>query len=145
MRFKLYIKIRFKSSSHEANEILKFTSETTTLPFDPLWSTLSPWQQTARGHWPQGSLSLWSVLSAAGRTLHGRSCGSWWGWGRCGCRWTAACRSVRAGSAKRTATTDGEDWESGERLEVVMGERRQTLGLFRWWLQTLNSGDFNWI
>lgn len=116
----------------------KVLGETTSLPFDPLWSTPGPWQQTARGRWPRGLPSLWSVLSAAGRTLHERSRGSWSGWRRCGCRWTAACRWVRAGSAK----TGGEGWESGGRLEVKTGERRQTLGssdgdVKRWTVEAL--------
>lgn len=37
----------------------------------------------------------------------------------------------------------GADGESGGRLEVRMGERRQTLGFFQWRRETLNSGGFS--
>lgn len=115
------------------------------LPSGPLWSTPGPSRRTASGHWPPGSPSLWSVLSAAGRTPHGRSRGNLWGWGRCGCRWTAACTAVRVGSAMETgwtSRTGGADRESGGRLEVRMVERRQTLGFFQWQREMLKSGGF---
>lgn len=114
------------------------------LPSDPLWSTPGPSQQTATGHWPPGSPSLWSVRSAAGRTPHGKSCGSWWGWGRCDCRWTAVCRWVQTGwTTGWMARTGGADGQSGGRLEVRMGERRQTLGFFQLQRKRLNSGGIS--
>lgn len=42
-----------------------------------------------------------------------------------------------------TARTGGVDGESGGRLEVRMGERRQTLGFFQWQREMLNCGLFN--
>lgn len=54
------------------------------------------------------------------------------------------CTAVRVGSATgRTTRMGGVDGESGGRLEVRMGERRQTLGFFQWQRRMLNSGGFS--
>lgn len=44
------------------------------------------------------------------------------------------------GTTERTGVVDGE---SGGRLEVRSGERRQTLGFFQWQREMLNSGGFS--
>lgn len=42
-----------------------------------------------------------------------------------------------------TAGTGVADGQNEGRFEVRMGERRQTLGFFRWQLEVLNSGGFS--
>lgn len=60
--------------------------------------------------------------------------GSWWGWEHCGCRWIDECRLAQAGleMGRMVQLRMGDvEGESGGRLEVRLGERRQTLEFFR--------------
>lgn len=62
--------------------------------------------------------------------------GSWWGLGHCGCRWIGGYRLAQAGLEKETERkvqlrTGDVEGESGGRLEVRLGEKRQTLEFFR--------------
>lgn len=58
--------------------------------------------------------------------------GSWWGWEHCGCRWIAGCRLALVGlEMEMGRMVQLRTGESGGRLEVRLGERRQTLEFFR--------------
>lgn len=81
------VSFSLKTSEIAGVALTKVTSDShRLLPFGPRWSTPGPSQQTATDRWPLGSPSLWSALSAAGRTPHWRSRGSLSDWGCCGCR-----------------------------------------------------------
>lgn len=58
--------------------------------------------------------------------------GSWWGWEHCGCRWIVGCRLAQADlETEMGRIVQLRTGESGGRLEVRLGERRQTLEFFR--------------